>query len=76
MKKYLRLIDVRGYDPAELLEMSEEALEVLLDEPDEPTAERQRTLKELFPYFEQELQRTGVNRGVLWSEYRRQYSGG
>src|SRR5580692_11273189 len=76
VKKYLRLIDVRGYDPGELMEMSEDALEALLDEPDEPTAERQRSLEELFPYFEQELQRTGVNRGVLWSEYRRQYPAG
>jgi transposase len=76
VKKYLRLIDVRGYDPAELLEMSEEALETLLDESDESTAERQRSLEELFPYFEQELQRTGVNRGVLWSEYRQQYPDG
>jgi transposase len=76
VKKYLRLIDVRGYDLAELLAMSEEALETLLDEPDEPTADRQRSLEELFPYFEQELQRTGVNRGVLWSEYRQQYPDG
>jgi transposase len=76
VKKYLRLIDVRGYDPGELMEMSEDALDALLDEPDEPTAERQRSLEELFPYFEQELQRTGVNRGVLWSEYRRQYPAG
>jgi transposase len=76
VKKYLRVIDMRGYDPAELLEMSEEALEALLDEPDQPTVERQRSLEELFPYFEQELQRTGVNRGVLWSEYRRQYPDG
>lgn len=76
VKKYLRLIDVRGYDPAELLELSEEALEALLNEPDQPTVERQHSLEELFPYFEQELQRTGVNRGVLWSEYRRQYPDG
>ena len=76
VKRYLRLVDVRGYDPAELLEMSEEALEALLNETDESTAERQRSLEELFPYFEQELQRTGVNRGVLWSEYRRQYPDG
>lgn len=76
VKKYLRLIDVRGYDPAELLAMSEEALEAMLDESDEATAERQRSLDELFPYFEQELHRTGVNRGVLWSEYRQQFPDG
>jgi transposase len=74
VKKYLRAIADRGYDLAELLKMSEESLEVLLDEPND--AARQTALEELFPYFEQELQRTGVNRGVLWSEYRRQYSDG
>ena len=36
VKKYLRLIEVRGYNPVELLDMSDEALEVLLDHP-EPT---------------------------------------
>jgi transposase len=76
VKKYLRLVDVRGYNPAELLEISEEDIEALLDESAQPMAERQRSLEELFPYFEQELQRTGVNRGVLWGEYRRQYPDG
>lgn len=76
VKKYLRLIDERGYDPAELLEMSDEELDALVGEPDQPVVERQRSLEELFPYFEQELQRTGVNREVLWGEYRRQYPDG
>jgi len=76
VKKYLRLIEDRGYDPAALLKMGDEELEALLEEPDEPGAARQSSLAELFPYFEQELQRTGVNRGVLWSEYRRQYPDG
>jgi len=76
VKKYLRLIEVRGYNPAELLDMSDEALDALLDEPDEPAAARQTSLEELFPYFEQELERTGVNRSVLWGEYRLQYPDG
>ena len=76
VKKYLWLIEVRGYDIAPLLEMDEEALESLLNEPDLPAADRQRILVELFPYFEKELRRTGVNRGVLWSEYRRQHPDG
>jgi transposase len=76
VKKYLRLIEVRGYDPVKLLDMSDEELEAILNDPDELTVARQTSLEELFPYFEQELQRTGVNRGVLWSEYRRQYPDG
>lgn len=76
VKKYLRLIDGRGYDPAGLLEMSDEELDALVGESGQPAVERQRSLEELFPYFEQELQRTGVNREVLWGEYRRQYPDG
>lgn len=76
VKKYLRLIEERQYNPVELLAMTDEALDGLLDNPDVPTAARQSSLEELFPYFEQELQRTGVNRGVLWSEYRLQYPAG
>ncbi|HVZ55952.1 MAG TPA: IS21 family transposase [Chitinophagaceae bacterium] len=76
VKKYLRLIELRGYDWTELLAMDEEALESLVDEPGVPGAERQRVLEELFPYFQGALQRTGVNRGVPWREYRQQYRDG
>lgn len=76
VKKYLRLIETRGYDQAALLDKSDEELDALLNEPDQPSADRQHCLEQLFPYFEQELQRTGVNRGVLWNEYRQQHPDG
>jgi transposase len=76
VKKYLRLIEVRGYNHTELLQMADEELEALLDDPDEPAAERLASLEELFPYFEQELHRTGVNRWVLWGEYKLEHPDG
>jgi transposase len=76
VKKYLRLIEVRGYSHTELQRMSDEELEALLDDPNQAATERLASLEELFPYFEQELHRTGVNRWVLWGEYRLQYPDG
>jgi transposase len=76
VKKYLRLIEIKGFGHAELLQMSDEALEALLDDPDEQAAERLSSLETLFPHFEQELKRTGVNRWTLWGEYRLQYPDG
>jgi len=76
VKKYLRLIEVKGLDSASLLQMEDNALEALLDDPDPEEQERLAYLEELFPYFERELTRTGVNRWVLWGEYKQQYPAG
>jgi transposase len=76
VKKYLRLIEVKGLDPASLLQMEDNALEGLLDDPDPEEQERLGCLEELFPYFERELSRTGVTRWVLWGEYKQQYPSG
>ncbi|HEY4060510.1 MAG TPA: IS21 family transposase [Puia sp.] len=76
VKKYLRLIEVKGLDTAVLLQMEDTALDALVDDPDPQEQERLGCLEELFPYFERELTRTGVTRWVLWGEYRHQYSAG
>src|ERR1700744_723309 len=76
VKKYLRLIEVKGLDAASLLQMEDNALEALLDDPDPEEQERLAYLEELFPYFERELGRTGVTRWVLWGEYKQQYPAG
>jgi transposase len=76
VKKYLRLIEVKGLDTASLLQMEDNALEALLDDPDPEEQERLAYLEELFPYFERELGRTGVTRWVLWGEYKQQYPAG
>lgn len=76
VKKYLRLIEVKGLEAFSLLQMEDNALEALLDDPDPEDQERLGCLEELFPYFERELGRTGVTRWVLWGEYRQQYPSG
>lgn len=76
VKKYLRLIEVKGLDSAELLLMDDEALEALLLDPGSSEQQRLETLVAMFPYFEKELKRVGVTRWVLWGEYRQQHPGG
>lgn len=76
VKKYLRLIEIKGLDAAVLLKMEDTALEALLEDPDPEDQERLANLEELFPYFEQELSRTGVTRWILWGEYKQQYPSG
>jgi hypothetical protein len=57
VKKYVRLIEVKGLNSAELLSMEDVALEALLFDP-EPTEQlRAETLAAMFPYFEKELKR-------------------
>jgi transposase len=76
VKKYVRLIEVKGLDSAELLLMEDVTLEALLFDP-EPTEQlRAETLAAMFPYFEKELKRVGVTRWVLWGEYRQLHPGG
>lgn len=76
VKKYLKLIEVRGYDYQELLKKEDEQLEKLLADPDQQSDERYEALVSMFPYIEKELRRTGVNRWVLWGEYKQQHPGG
>ncbi len=68
VKKYLKLIEVKGLDHDELLGMADEQLTLLLSDPDQISTQRHKALKKLLPYFEKELQRTGVTRWVLWGE--------
>jgi len=70
VKKYLRLIEAKGFNHQELLKMDDEALEALLQDPDPQDESRLQNLYDLFPHFEKELSRTGVTRWVLWGEYR------
>ena len=63
VKKYVRLIEVKELDSAELLLMEDEALEALLLDPAPCEQLRLETLVALFPYFEKELKRVGVLAG-------------
>src|SRR4051812_40143408 len=66
VKKYLRLIEVKGLSYDELLQMEDAALDGFLQDPDPADQARLESLARLFPYFEKELSRTGVTRWVLW----------
>lgn len=76
VKKYLQLIESKGHDYGELLSRSDEELEALLSDPDPSSDNRQGELLSFFPNMESELKRTGVNRWVLWGEYRQKYPDG
>ena len=63
---YLDQIVRKGYVLQDLIQMEEPALEVLFtDSKENEEIARYNILKELFPYFSEELHRTGVNRMVL-----------
>ena len=76
VKKYLKLIKAKGYPNHELLTKEDEFLERLLSDPDPETRARHESLEKMFPYIEKELKRTGVNRWILWGEYKDKHSDG
>src|SRR5690606_29953336 len=76
VKKYLQLIDSRGLSYDELLAKSDEELEGLLADPDQKSDQRHLEIVSFLPYMESELKRTGVNRWVLWGEYRQKHPDG
>ena len=76
VKKYLRLIEVKGFDNDQLLKEEDDQLEALLNSPSTVSDTRQQSLETMFPYIEQELKRTGVTRWILWGEYKKQHPGG
>ena len=76
VKKYLKLIEVKGYPNHELLTKEDEFLEKLISNPDQVSQARYESLEKMFPYIEKELKRTGVNRWVLWGEYKEKYPDG
>jgi len=76
VKKYLHLIRLNGLPPDILLLMDDMHLENLFATPADPDPERYDHLKNLFPTYDKELERTGVNRWVLWGEYKQKHPDG
>lgn len=76
VKKYLRLIEVKGYDPQMLLNQQDHQVEALFAEPDQTSLDRYKALEAMFPYIQSELRRTGVNRWLLWGEYKQKHPDG
>jgi transposase len=73
---YLRLIEVKQLSFEALLLMEDEALDGLLHDPDPQDQKRYESLAALFSHFDKELSCPGVNRWVLWGEYKQQYPDG
>lgn len=71
IKKYLRQIEGSRMSTESLLAMDDEALAAALNHTVPADSQRIDELESLFPYFDKELARTGVNRMVLWGEYRK-----
>lgn len=76
VKKYLQLVESKGLSAVELLAKSDEELDRLLSDPDQKSALRYHELLSFFPTMEAELKRTGVNRWVLWGEYKQKHPDG
>jgi predicted transcriptional regulator len=66
VKKYLRLIEVKGLAVEQLLQLQDNELEALLEDPDPLDQQRLASLSAMFPYYEKELGCTGLTRWILW----------
>lgn len=70
VKRYLGLVSSSPYDLKAILAMEEPALDALFSSSEkQPDVERLEYLMQKMPFFEQELQKTGVTRSLLWQEY-------
>lgn len=65
-----------GHSFEELIKMEDPVLESVLNKQTSVNRAHFDDLFELFPYMQEELKRTGVNRFVLWGEYRQRYPDG
>jgi transposase len=76
VRKYLRLIEVNGYNLEELLLKEDFELEQLFNPTKPEGTIRLEQLEKMYPYIREELKRTGVTRWVLWGEYHKQHPDG
>ena len=76
LRRYIQLAQGSGYTIEQLLSMDDLQLEHVLNLKAKIGHDHLNELEELFPWIKEELKRTGVNRFVLWGEYRRRYSSG
>ncbi len=75
VKAYIRLIEDQGLNCKDLLSMEDHELESIFFKSPEADRRYSSLLKQM-PYLIKELSRTGVNRHVLWEEYRQKYPDG
>ena len=76
VKKYLQLIESNQWDCQWLLSIEDNELEALFNGPPQDVTLRFADLQSMMTYFAKELERVGVNRWVLWGEYRNKHPDG
>ena len=76
VKKYLQLIESNQWDCHWLLSIEDHELEALFNGPPPDVTLRFADMQSMMSYFVKELERVGVNRWVLWGEYRNKHPDG
>ena len=76
LRRYIQLIQGSGYSAEQLIAMDDPKLEQILNQKTAVNRDHLNDIEELFPWIKEELRRTGVNRFVLWGEYRKRYPAG
>jgi len=76
VSQYIADFKVNGLKYTDIKDISDTELLELLEKKKKESQERYKKLSEYFEYFVQELKRTGVNRHVLWEEYRKEHPDG
>ncbi len=77
INEYLDVIACKGYVLQDLIQLEDPVLEGLFTNAKQnEEITKYNTLMELFPSFSEELQGVGVNRMVLWQEYKLKHQEG
>jgi len=75
VKKYLYKISQTGMSLGEFILLKDKTIHHLMEDPPKEK-DKLKELNKLFPHIEKELHRVGVNRWLLWEEYKREHPGG
>lgn len=76
VKKYIRTALLKGNQINDLSVKEDYELEKLFAEPVIESRDRNLDLLSFFPYMDEELSAVGVNRWLLWGEYKTRYPDG
>jgi transposase len=77
LKTYIKLFEESGLSYSQLDELSDKELEQLFIKPVErPLNTKQKELFSLFPEYEKQLKRKGMNKQLLWEDYNKSHPNG
>lgn len=74
--KYLHSSHVCGIPYEELVKLSDNQLDEILNPPRKKIPDKLEVLQKLFPVLDQRLKRPGMTKQKLWEEYRQDYPSG